>query len=264
MLKLHAKFLHARVNDMMKRKRVALVTGGSRGIGKGIALSLGRLGIVVGLTYAERKNDADKVVAQIMSEGGTALAIQMQAEDRESVCQTYRTLRDAFGTVNILVNNAAIAQEKPYDTITDDDWDNMMAVNLRGPFICSQEALPDMLAQQWGRIINISSIGGQWGGVNQVHYAVSKAGLIGLTRSLAKLYSGRDVTTNAIAPGLVDTEMSADELQTEAGREKVRGIPAGRIANLSEITSVVSFLIGDDAGYITGQTLNVNGGMYFG
>src|SRR6185295_246459 len=164
----------------------------------------------------------------------------------------------------VLVNNAAIAQEKPFLEISEDDWDRMFAVNLRGPFACAQEVLPDMLRQGWGRIVNISSIGGQWGGVLQVHYACAKAGLNNLTRSLAKLYSGQGVTTNTVAAGLVATSMIANELDTPAGREKVRAIPAGRIATPDEIAGIVAFLASDEAAYITGQTINANGGMYFG
>ena len=140
----------------------------------------------------------------------------------------------------------------------------MLAVNLRGPFICAQECLPPMIRQRWGRIINITSIGGQWGGFNQVHYAASKAGLINLTRSLAKLYSAKGITTNAVAIGLVQTDMTADELSTNAGQDKVRAIPRGRIGTVQDIAETVVFLASDQADYITGQSINVNGGMYFG
>ena len=169
-----------------------------------------------------------------------------------------------FGKINILINNAAIAQEKPFETITDEDWDNMMAINLRGPFILCQEVIPDMIEQGWGRIINICSVGGQLGGINQVHYAAAKAGLINLTKSLARIYSKNGITSNAVSPGLVDTDMAAQELTTPAGKEKVRNIPIGRIATAEEIANVVVFLASEKASYITGQTINVNGGMYFG
>ena len=139
----------------------------------------------------------------------------------------------------------------------------MMGINLRGPFICAQECLPDMIERGWGRIVNITSIGGQWGGFNQVHYSASKAGLINLTRSLAKLYSGKGVTTNAVAIGLVQTDMSAAELATEAGQEKVMTIPRGRLGTVQDIADTVAFLASDQADYITGQTINLNGGMLF-
>ena len=244
--------------------RVALVTGGSRGIGRAIALTLAARGHVVGFSYATRVDQARAVADEIRQNGGQALAVRLLAEDRASVAHAANEVRHAFGPIAVLVNNAAIAQEKPFLDIDDADWDRMFAVNLRGPFACAQEVLPDMLQQGWGRIINISSVGGQWGGVNQVHYACAKAGLNNFTRSLAKLYSDRGVLTNSVAPGLVATPMIANELETPAGKEKVRNIPVGRIASPDEVARVVAFLASDDAAYITGQTINVNGGMYFG
>lgn len=244
--------------------RVALVTGGSRGIGRAIATTLAQRGYVVGLTYATSEREAQEVAEAIGFNGGRALAVRLAAEDRASIVRAADEVRRVLGPISVLVNNAATAQEKPFLELTDADWDRMLAVNLRGPFACSQEVLPDMLRQGWGRIINISSVGGQWGGMNQVHYACAKAGLNNLTRSLAKLYSAQGVTANTVAPGLVATEMIANELDTPAGREKVRSIPIGRIASVDEIARVVSFLASDDAGYITGQTINVNGGMYLG
>ena len=244
--------------------RVALVTGGSRGIGRGIAQTLARNGMQVVFTFNEHADAASAIVEELEKYGHKALAIQMAAEERPSVLEALELVRNRWGPVDILVNNAAIAQEKPFDTITDQDWDHMMAVNLRGPFICAQECLPDMIERGWGRIINISSIGGQWGGFNQVHYAASKAGLINLTRSLAKLYSANGVTTNAVAIGLVQTDMSAAELATEAGQKKAKAIPRGRLGTLQDIADAVAFLASDQADYITGQTINLNGGMYFG
>ena len=244
--------------------RVALVTGGSRGIGRVISTVLAREGASVVLTYREKSALAEGVVKEIVSKGGNAMALCMRMEERSSIRQTIDIIRSELGYVDILVNNAAIAQEKSFDTITDEDWDRMMTVNLRGPFICFQEILPDMVSRGWGRIINISSIGGQWGGVNQIHYAVSKAGLIGLTRSLARVYSRYGITINAVAPGLVGTGMAEAELKRPDGQDKVRQIPAGRIATPEEVAEVVLFLAGNSAGYITGQTINVNGGMYFG
>jgi len=244
--------------------RVALVTGGSRGIGRGIAQTLARNGMRVVFTFNEHADAASAIVEELEKDGHKALAIQMAAEERSSLVEALELVRHRWGPGDILVNNAAIAQEKPFDTITDQDWDHMMAVNLRGPFICAQECLPGMIDRGWGRIINISSIGGQWGGFNQVHYAASKAGLINLTRSLAKLYSGNGVTTNAVAIGLVQTDMSTAELATEAGQEKAKAIPRGRLGTLQDIADAVAFLASDQADYITGQTINLNGGMYFG
>lgn len=248
----------------MKQDKVALVTGSSRGIGLMIARALSDAGHAVALGYARNASLASAEAEKIVRTGGKAIAVEIMIEDRDNVRRAIARVTSEFGDIGILVNNAAIAQEKPFETITDEDWNRMMDVNLRGAFVCSQEVINGMQKRSWGRIINITSIGGQWGGVNQVHYAVAKAGLIGLTRSLAKVYSKFGITTNAIAPGLVQTDMSSNELNTEEGREKVKNIPVGRIATVNEVASVAAFLASDDAAYITGQTINVNGGMYFG
>jgi NAD(P)-dependent dehydrogenase (short-subunit alcohol dehydrogenase family) len=244
--------------------KTALVTGGSRGIGKAISLALAKAGANVALTYNTNENLAAKVEKSIIEDNGKAIAVQMSVENRTSVNKTINEVKNSLGSIDILINNAAIAQEKPFDTITDTDWNSMLAVNLRGPFVCCQEVLPEMVQKGWGRIINITSIGGQWGGFNQVHYSSAKAGLISLTRSLAKIYSCHGITTNAVSPGLVETDMSSREIKSKSGSEKIRNIPIGRIATVDEIAQVVVFLASDEASYITGQTTNVNGGMYFG
>lgn len=242
----------------------AIVTGGSRGIGKAIAIALAKGGVNVALTYKTDEKKALSVVKEIGGEGNRAICIKLDQGSREDVSNVIEEVHKNFGKINILVNNAAIVQEKPFETITDEDWDHMMAVNLRGPFILCQEIIPEMVEQGWGRIINICSIGGQWGGMNQIHYAAAKAGLINLTKSLARICSKDGITSNDVSPGLVDTDMVAKELATIAGKEKVRDIPIGRIATAEEIADVVVFLASEKASYITGQTINVNGGMYFG
>lgn len=246
------------------KNKVALVSGGSRGIGQGIAKELAACGYQVALTYLQNRDLAEDVVQSISISGGRAIAVHMAVEERQSVQKAINIVKSELGSINILVNNAAIAQEKQFKSITDDDWNQVLAINLRGPFACTQEVLSDMLADGWGRIVNISSIGGQWGGFNQVHYAAAKAGLINFTQSMAKIYSHAGITCNAIAPGLITTDMAAGELNTEAGKEKVKNIPAGRVGTVEEVAAAVSFLCTDEAAYITGQTLNLNGGMYFG
>jgi len=244
--------------------KVALVTGGSRGIGKAIAIALAKEGVNVALTYNTNREKACSIVKEIESKGNKAICIQLDQKSRDNIRKMIEEVHKKFGKINTLVNNAAIAQEKPFESITDDDWNNMFAVNLYGPFVLCQEIVPEMVEKRWGRIINICSIGGQWGGFNQVHYAAAKAGLINLTKSLARIYSKNGIATNAISPGLVGTKMSFKELNSEAGKKKVGNIPIGRIATPEEIAEVVVFLTSEKASYITGQTINANGGMYFG
>ena len=241
--------------------KIAFVTGASRGIGRGIALNLMKKGYGVAVGYRSNKDLAISVV----SGRENAVAVQVDIKNRESIRGAIVECASHFRQdIDILINNAAISQEKPFDMITDQDWDHMLAVNLRGPFAFSQEVLPGMIKKGWGRIVNIASIGGQWGGYNQVHYAAAKAGLINLTRSIAKIYSGCGITCNAVSPGLVHTDMSDRELASAEGKKKVQDIPAGRIGTVEEIADIVAFLISDRASYITGQTINANGGMYFG
>ncbi|NVJ97567.1 MAG: 3-oxoacyl-ACP reductase FabG [Alphaproteobacteria bacterium] len=239
--------------------KVAFITGASRGIGAGIAKRLVAEGFKVAVGYQSNKDSAD-AIAQEADQG---ISVQLDVGSRSSIKGAISCIERDLGPVDILVNNAGIAQEKPFFDITDDDWDNMLVVNLRSNFMLAQETLPHMLDQGWGRIVNISSIGGQWGGLNQVHYAAAKAAQLNFTRSLAKLFSEKGVTANAIAIGLAQTDMSAAELSRDDGIKKVAGIPVGRLANVSEIAAAVNFLISDEAGYITGQTINLNGGMYF-
>lgn len=245
-------------------RRVAFVTGGSRGIGAAIAQALANQGLPVVIGYRLQAAAAQDVAERIRRAGGEAMTCHIDLADRKSMQRAFARTEANFGNLDILVNNAAMAQEKPFLTITDEDWDAMLATNLRGPFACAQEVLPGMIERGWGRIVNIVSVGGQWGGINQIHYASAKAGLIGLTRSLAKTFSHHGITVNAVSPGLVATDMAGAELTSSAGQEKVRQIPAGRVGTADEIATAVAFLVGPGSDYISGQTINVNGGMYFG
>jgi acetoacetyl-CoA reductase/3-oxoacyl-[acyl-carrier protein] reductase len=241
---------------MAASPKLALVTGAGSGIGKATALALLAAGYQVACGYNGNRKGAETI------RHPNAKAIQIDIASRASIRQALAETRKAFRRdVDILVNNAALVQEKPFDTLTDGDWDQMLAVNLRGAFILAQESLPAMARKKWGRIVNITSIGGQWGGMRQVHYAAAKAGLINLTHSLARLYSPLGITANAVSPGLVATDMIAKELNSKAGKAKAAQIPVGRIAQPDEIAAGVVFLASHGAAYITGQTLNINGGM---
>jgi NAD(P)-dependent dehydrogenase (short-subunit alcohol dehydrogenase family) len=238
--------------------RIALVTGAGSGIGKATALALLGAGYRVACGYNANRAEAEA----IQKSHASAFAVKIDISSRASVKRAVAAGARHFGRgFDIVVNNAALVQEKSFETITDADWDRMLAVNLRGAFIVAQETLPGMQLRKWGRIINITSIGGQWGGMRQVHYAAAKAGLINLTHSLAKLYSGSGITANAIAPGLVATDMIAKELKSKAGKRKAAQIPVGRIAVPAEIAAGAVYLASEDAGYVTGHTLNINGGL---
>ncbi len=236
--------------------KLALVTGAGSGIGKAVALALLGAGYQVACGYNANRAGAEAI------RHPRARAVKIDIASRASIRRALAETRRAFRhDIDILVNNAALVQEKPFDSLTDADWDRMLAVNLRGAFILAQESLPAMAKQKWGRIVNITSIGGQWGGMRQVHYAAAKAGLINLTHSLARLYSPLGITTNAVAPGLVATDMIRKELKSGAGKQKAAQIPVGRIAEPEEIAAGVVYLVSEGAAYVTGHTLNINGGM---
>jgi acetoacetyl-CoA reductase/3-oxoacyl-[acyl-carrier protein] reductase len=234
--------------------RTALVTGASRGLGAGIARALAADGwrVAVGWCTSEAR------AAGVAGSCADAETVHIDVGDDASV----RAAIAEIGELHALVNNAGIAQERPFEELTDDDWMRMLSINLVGAARCARAALPPVRRRGWGRIVNVASIGGQWGGRNQVHYAASKAGLVNFTLSLARLYSAEGITSNCVSPGLVATDMSAAELDTEAGRAKVAQIPLGRLGTVDEVGGTVAWLCSDDAAYVTGQTINLNGGMF--
>ena len=244
--------------------KVALITGASRGIGRAIAIEFARekaAGIVV--NYVKNDKAANEVKEILANMGTNPLLVKADVSSREEVRLLVRKTIEVFGKIDILINNAAVLEQKPFESITDEEWDYIFKVNLKGPFMLIQEVVPYMVKQKYGRIINIASIGGQWGGNLAVHYAASKAALICLTMSIARIYSKHGITSNAISPGLVITDMSRKEIESEIGRKKLESIPIGRFAEPEEVAKVAVFLASDDASYITGQTVNVNGGMLF-
>ena len=238
--------------------RVALVTGGSRGIGKAIALALARAGAAVAVNYRERGEEAASVVAAIREGGGHAAAVAADVSNAAAVQRMVAEAEDRFGSIEILVNNAGMAATRGLDDISEADFDHALAVNLKSAFLCTQAVLPDMRARRWGRIVNISSIGARLGaGSVSVAYGAAKAGLEGLTRAYALRLAPEGVTVNAIAPGLIDTEMGAPLIAAGVGAR----IPVGRVGVADEIAQAALFLISD--GFVTGQTLAVNGGALF-
>jgi 3-oxoacyl-[acyl-carrier protein] reductase len=250
------------ITDSALTGKVALVTGGSRGIGRAIALALAGRGAKVIVNYAARKDAADEVAAQIVAGGGQAAVSGFDVADADAVTAAIKAIGAEHGGLDILVNNAGVAINGLLMRYKDDQWHRTMAVNLGGAFNCARAAATLLLkAKTSGRIINITSVIGEMGNGGQVAYASAKAGMIGLTMSLAKELASRGVTCNAIAPGFIDTDMTAEHLP-EAQRVKVlEGIPLGRIGAAADVADAAAFLAGPEASYITGQVLRVNGGL---
>ncbi|GAB3046955.1 3-oxoacyl-ACP reductase family protein [Spirosoma pulveris] len=244
------------MNNSTLKQQVALVTGASRGLGRAIALSLAEAGATVIINFNSSPEKADQVVTEIQTSGGTALAIQADVSDEQSVNDLFSTIKRETGNVDIVVNNAGINPVKPLLEVSLADFQRSLAVNLTSAFLVTQAALPAMIEKQHGRIINISSVAAQLGGVIGPHYAAAKAGMIGLTHSYATMlaqYGG--ITANAIAPALIETDMIK-------GNSSIKPtlIPIGRFGQPEEVADVVRLLATN--GYINGQTINVNGGWY--
>ena len=240
--------------------RVALVTGSSQGIGKAIALRLAQSGAKLVINHFHMPEDAERVVGQIVAQGGQAIAVDGDVSRPEDVEQIVNQTLSAFGRVDILVNNAGITQDGLILRMSDSDWDRVIGINLKGSFLCSRAVLRPMVKQRWGRIVSLSSVVGIIGNVGQANYSASKAGIIGLTRSIAREVASRGITANAIAPGFIDTDMTR-KLSDNIKQEIVKQIPLGRFGKPEDVAALVAFLSSEDAGYITGQVIPIDGGM---
>jgi 3-oxoacyl-[acyl-carrier protein] reductase len=237
------------------RGKVALVTGGSRGIGRQVALALAGRGADIALNFLRSESEADQAALAIEGLGSRCLKVRADVSSNEAVLEMLKAIRAALGPVQILVNNAGVSRPKAVQDLSEADFDEMIRTNLKSAFLVTQAALPDMRAKRWGRIVNISSVAAQLGGVVGPHYAASKAGLIGLTHSYALLLSKEGITVNAVAPALIATDMVRSNPNARPDL-----IPVGRLGTVEEVAEAVLLLVGN--GYITGQTLNVNGGWY--
>lgn len=243
--------------------KVALVTGGSRGIGAEIAAALSADGAHVVFTYLKEVSAAQTVAARIQANGGCCAFSKMDVTRSAEVQSAVNLAVERFGGIDILVNNAGINKPEDFDRISERDFDAVLAVNLKGPFFCCQRVLPEMRKRGGGSIINIGSVSGQYGGPRTAHYAASKAALISLGQVVARFAAKDNIRCNTIAAGLIASEMADAGLKSAAVAAMTQGILLGRLGTPNDVARAVLFLAGDDAGYITGQTLNVNGGLYF-
>lgn len=245
---------------MELKGKAALVTGGSRGIGRAVCLELARRGACVAVNYAGNAAAAEETVESCKAMGVDAFSVQADVADAAACDAMVKEVLSRFGRLDILVNNAGITRDGLMPMLKDADWDAVLDANLKGAFHCMRAAYRPMMKQKYGRVVNLSSIVGLRGNAGQANYAASKAGLIGLTKSMAKELAGRNVTVNAVAPGFIDTDMTA-ALPEKARESMLASIPMGRLGQGEDVAKAVAFFAGNGAGYVTGQVLCVDGGM---
>ncbi len=246
------------------RDKVAVVTGAGRGLGRAIAIAFAREGANVVVNYLQDERSASEVAAAISALGRRALLVRADVSKRESIRRMFSETIAALGRVDVLVNNAGINRRTDLPDVTDEEWDEIMTVNLKGPFICCQEVLPLMQKNGGGRIINMSSAAGQYHGPRTVHYAVAKAGLISLTKVVARYGAPAGILVNAIAPGIILTDQTRDEVNSAGGQRYIGMTLLGRFGEIQDVASTAVFLASDEQNYITGQVISVSGGAYLG
>jgi 3-oxoacyl-[acyl-carrier protein] reductase len=244
--------------------KICLVTGGGRGLGKAMAIAFAEEGAkAVGITYTSRPDYAEETAKLITAAGAKAHMHRVEVTSRASIRSWLNEIIAAEQRIDVLVNNAGINRQGPVNTVTEKDWDDIMAVNLKGPFLVSQEVLPQMVSQKSGRIINISSVSGLYGGPTTAHYAASKAGLISLTQVLARYGAEHNIFVNSIAPGIIETDLTREELRSGGGAKVVGLTLLKRPGQVGDVSSLAVMLASDEQNYMTGQTLSPNGGSYF-
>lgn len=248
---------------MVLEGKIAVVTGGSRGIGRAICLHLARSGATVIVNYVSRPDAAEATVAAIKENGGNGAAYQFNVSDADQVQAAFKKIVADFGRVDILVNNAGITRDGLVAMMKEESWDEVLDTNLKGAFNCIKAVSRPMMKQRWGRIVSITSVIGFAGNAGQANYAAAKAGMVGLTRSVARELASRGVTVNGVAPGYIDTDMTRD-LPAEV-TEKIKGeIPMNSLGTVDDVAAAVAYLVSEEARYVTGQFIHVNGGMYMG
>lgn len=240
--------------------KVAIVTGGSRGIGRSTAIKLASLGADVIINYTSRPDAADEVIRLIKGNDGKAIAIKADVSNLHEVKDMMKRVVDTYGKIDILVNNAGITKDNLILRMSEEDWDDVINVNLKGAFNCIKEASRYMIKNRYGKIVNVASVIGVVGNIGQANYAASKAGIIGLTKSVAKELSSRGINVNAVAPGFIDTEMTR-VLKDDIKSEMLKAIPLGRFGTPEDVSNVIAFLVSSFSDYITGQVIHIDGGM---
>lgn len=241
--------------------KVAVVTGGSRGIGRAISLRLAAMGALVYINYVSRPDAAEETQKMIEAAGGKARIVAFNVADAEQIQNAFKQITEEAGKIDILVNNAGITRDGLLARMKEADWDEVLSTNLKGAFLCAKAVSKTMMKQRWGRIVNISSVIGFVGNAGQVNYAAAKAGLVGITKAMARELASRNITVNSVAPGYILTDMT-DALPAEVQEQLKKEIPLASLGAPEDVAGAVAYLVSEDGRYLTGQTLHVNGGMY--
>jgi 3-oxoacyl-[acyl-carrier protein] reductase len=245
---------------VIEEGRVAVVTGGGRGIGRAVAVRLANEGANVAISYRSNDTAAEEVAEEVRAAGAECVIFKGDVASTEDIDALFKGVGEAFGPVEILVNNAGLTRDNLMMRMKESEFDEVLSTNLKGTYLCTRAALRPMIKARWGRIVNVSSVVGLVGNAGQANYAASKAGIIGFTKSVAREVAQRGITANVVAPGYVETELTSS--LSEEVKDQIRDqVPAGRFAEAEEVAEVVAFLAGEGAGYITGQTVAVDGGM---